>query len=250
MMSDQYGTPGHDYIDMGQAATGAYNAAWLSWLKADAAAAPAPVTVVRIWQEINGNWMPWSINQTGTTSIDGTLAGSPWPAATIIRAFQNMAEQVRIAFPIARIEWNLNAGGRWSRPNGPGDGTGFDLYPGDAYVDVIGLDAYEKHLGWAKTVSGPGVNLNNLVAFATTHNKLVGISETAAHKGDGKYLTSMTNYFDRLGTRAAYISYYDQGSANNGDNIIYSTTGPDSAPALRDALNASSFGAKPYGGNL
>jgi hypothetical protein len=250
MMSDQYGTPGHNYIDMGQAATGAYNATWLSWLKADAAAATAPVTVVRIWQEINGDWMPWSINQTGATSIDGTPNGSPWPAVTIIAAFRNMAAQVRIAFPHTRIEWNLNAGGAWRRPKSPGNGTGFDLYPGDAYVDVIGLDAYEKKISWAHTVSGPGVDLNNLVSFATAHNKLVAISETAAHNDDGNYLTSMTKYFDALGARAAYISYYDQGSANNGDNIIYSTTGPDSAPALRNTLNASSFGTKPYVGSL
>ena len=250
MMSNQYGTPGHDFIDMGQAAQEAYNATWLSWLKSAAAAAPAPIKVVRIWQEINGNWMPWSVNQTGATSVDGTPNGAPWPAATIIAAFRNMAAQVRAALPNALIEWNLNAAGPWSGPSGPGNGTGFDLYPGDAYVDVIGLDSYEKNTSWADTVSGHGVNLNDLVAFANAHNKLVGISETAAHNGDGSYLTSMTSYFDGLGSRAAYISYYDQGLSNNGDNIIYSTTGTDSAPALRDALNASSFGKKPYTGNL
>src|SRR5262249_2543206 len=139
----------------------------------------------------------------------------------------------------------------WSNPSSPGNGTGFDLYPGDKYVDVIGLDAYEKSISWADTVSGSGVNLNNIVAFATAHNKQVGISETAAHNGDASYLTSMTSYFDSLGTRAAYIVYYDQGSANNGDNIIYSTTGTDSAgTALQDALNASSFGTKKYVGSL
>lgn len=250
MMHDQYGTPGHSYIDMGQAATGAYNATWLSWLKADAAAATAPVTVVRVWQEINGNWMPWSVNQTGATSVDGTPNGSPWPAVTVIAAFRNMAKQIRVAFPHALIEWNLNAGGPWRGPRGPGKGNGFDLYPGDAYVDVVGLDAYEKHVSWANTVHGPGVDLKNLVSFAVAHHKLVAISETAAHGNDGNYLASMASYFDRLGQRAAYISYYDQGSANNGDNIIYSTTGPDSAPALRPALNASSFGRKRYVGRL
>jgi hypothetical protein len=250
MMNDQYGTPGHNYIDMGQAATGAYDATWLSWLKADAASATAPITVVRIWQEINGDWMPWSVNETGATSIDGTPAGAAWSASTIIAAFQHMAEQVRIALPNAKIEWNLNAGGPWSGPSGPGNGTGLDLYPGDAYVDVIGIDAYEKSISWANTVSGSGVNLNNLVAFAIAHNKEVGISETAAHNDDGSYMTSMANYFDGLGTRAAYISYYDQGLANNGDNIIYSATGTDSAPAVRAALNASSFGTKPYDGSL
>ena len=258
MLNIEYGTPGSGgwpgSTDLGQAALGAYDATWLSWLEADAAAAKvqgSPITVVRIWQEINGNWMPCSTNQTGRTSVDGTAPGTSWPAATIIKAWDHMAEQVRLALPDAKIEWNLNVGGPWRGPTSPGNGTGFDLYPGDQYVDIIGVDAYEKSVSWANTVSGPGVNLNQVVAFATAHNKLVGISETAAHNGDASYLMSMANYFDSLGMRAAYIVYYDQGSAANGDNIIYSTTGTDSAgTALQDALNASSFGTKPYVGNL
>jgi beta-mannanase len=265
LLNVEYGTPGSGgwpgYIDMGQAAAGAYNATWLSWLQADAAAAKAensPVTVARIWQEINGDWFPWSVNETGYTSVDGTPNGSPWPAATIIKAWDNMAEQVRIAFPDAKIEWNLNLGGPWSNPSSPGNGSGFDLYPGDQYVDVIGVDTYENSTNWSTAVSGPGVNLNEAVAFATAHNKLVGISETAAANGDGSYLTSMTNFMDSLGTRAAYISYYDQGSAGAGNvNVIYTTSqsspsNPDAEPAdtLRAALNASSFGQEPYVGTL
>jgi beta-mannanase len=253
MMNVQYGTPGTNDIDMGQAALGTYDATWLSWLKSDAAQAAAngtPVTVVRIWQEINGDWEPWSINQTGATSVDGTAPGSPWSAATIIAAWNHMAAQVHTAFPNAKIEWNLSAGGPWSGPSGAGNGSGFDLYPGDQYVNVIGLDAYEKSTSWANTVSGPGVNLNNLVAFASAHGKEVAVSETATTNNDGSYLTSMTNYFDALGKEAAYISYYDQGTANNGGDIIYSSSGPDSAPADRVALNESSFGTKPYIGSL
>jgi hypothetical protein len=248
MMTVEYGTPGQNYVDMGQAANGAYNATWLSWLQGQASAAPAPVKVVRIWQEINGDWMTWSANKTGSTSVDGTPNGSAWPKATIIAAWRNMAQQVRTAFPHAVIEWNLNNGTGWR--GAPGDGTGYDLYPGDDLVDVIGIDAYEKTSSWATTVSGPGVNLNNLVAFATSHNKLIGWSETAAHNCDGTYLTSISNFFDSLGKQGAYWSYYDGGTPNNGDNILYATTGPDSCPAnkLRAAMNASSFGQKPFEG--
>jgi hypothetical protein len=249
-MTVQYGTPGTNSINMAEAASGAYNSTWLSWLQADASQAAAngtPVTVVRIWQEINGDWQPWSVNETGAT-VDGTAPGAAWPAATIIAAWNNMAAQVHTAFPNAQIEWNLNVGGGWS--GAPGNGTGFDLYPGNQYVNIIGLDAYEKSTSWANTVSGSGVNLNNLVAFATANGKEVAISETASSNNDGSYLTSMTNYFNALGKQAAYISYYDEGTANNGGDIIYSTTGTDAAPADRVALNDSSFGTEPYVGTL
>jgi hypothetical protein len=251
-MTVQWGTPGSGswpgYNDMGEAATGAYNSQWLSWLQDAAASTPAPVVAVRIFQEINGNWMPWSVNQTGFTSVDGTPNGSPWPDATIIAAWRNMAAQVRTAFPNAVIEWNLNAGTGW--PGQPGDGSGYDLYPGDDLVDVIGIDIYEKGLSFAATQSGDGVNLNNLVAFATAHNKLVAWSETASSHCDGSYLTSIASFFDSLGVQGAYFSYYDAGSASNGDNITYATTGTDSCPAntLQNALNNSSFGQEPFSG--
>jgi hypothetical protein len=231
MMTDQYGTPGSMTLDMAQAAAGAYNSIWLSWLQGQAAAAPN-VKVVRIWQEINGNWMAWS-------------QGTP---AQIIAAWRNMATQVRIAFPKAVIEWNLNVGTGWSGQ--PGDGSGFDLYPGDDLVDVIGMDTYEKSTSWADAVNGPGVNLNNLVAFASAHNKLVAISETAANSCDASYITNLTAWLDSLGARAAYLSYYEGGTSNNGDNVLWATTGTDSCPSntLRAAFLASSFGTKKFGG--
>lgn len=247
MLNIQYGTPGSGgwpgKIDMGQAAQGAYDATWLSWLNADADAAKAegaPITVVRIWQEINGNWFGWSVNQTGATSVDGTPGGSPWPVATIMVAWQHMAEQVRTALPNAKIEWNLASGTGWAGM--PGNGSGYDLYPGDNYVDVIGIDSYEHATSWKRLVDGAGVNLTNLVAFAAAHNKLVGVSETAATNGDGNYLTNWAKWLDSLGPRAAYLSYFDQG-VNPQEDTLWGSNGG----ALKNALNASSFGTKPYG---
>jgi hypothetical protein len=249
IMSNQFGTPGSENIDMVLAAKGAYNSTWKSWLRTIASSA-SNVVVVRIWQEINGNWMSWSVNRTGRMASDGTPNGSAWSAATIIAAWRNMAQQVRSVFPTALIEWNLNSGGPWSRPTSPGNGTGFDLYPGDDVVDVIGIDSYEKNASFGSVSTGGGVNLTNLAAFAKAHNKLVAWSETAAHDCDGSYLASIAKWFDSLGSMAAYFSYYDQGSAGNGDNTIYTISGADSCPAssLRAALNASSFGTKPFGG--
>ena len=117
-------------------------------------------------------------------------------------------------------------------------------------MDVIGIDTYEKTTSWASALNGAGVNINNVVAFAKAHNKLFAISETAAHNCDGAYLTSLIGFMDSLGTQAAYISYFDEGAANNGDNIIWETTGTDACPAntLQAAINASSVGKKKFGG--
>jgi hypothetical protein len=251
-MTVEWGTPGSStwpgYIDMGVAATGTYNAQWLASLQAAAAGTPATVRAVRIWQEINGNWFNWSVNQTGYTSIDGTPNGAPWPAASIIAAWRNMAAQVRTAFPQAVIEWNVNIGTGW--PGQPGNGSGYDLYPGDDLVDVVGIDAYEYSMDWASMQSASGVNLTNLVAFATSHNKLIAYSETATSNCDASFVTDIATFLDGLGTRAAYWAWYD-GDNTTTSTIIYTTSGqPGACPAntLRSALNASSFGQKPFGG--
>lgn len=235
-------------VDMGKAARGDYNAQWLSWLKANAANTPAPVVAARIWQEINGNWMPWSVNMTGGTSIDGTKNGMPWPKATIIAAWRNMATQVRTAFPKAVIEWNLSAGMGW--PGQPGDGSGFDLYPGDDLVEVLGIDVYEMGQDFATTQSGAGVNLTNLAAFAVAHNKLLAVSETASANCDGTYLTDWATWLDNQGSRAAYFAWYEANNAPN-SNILNVTSGqPGACPAtsLQAAWNASSAGQKAFGG--
>jgi len=235
-------------IDMGQAANGAYDATWLGWLQADAASAPAPVWVVRIWQELNGNWFAYSVNQTGATSVDGTPNGSPWPASTIIGAWNNMAAQVRTAFPQALIEWNL-AGGVISPP-GPGDGSGLDLYPGDTNVDIIGLDSYEEYATFDQAMNGSGVNMNNLVAFATQHNKRIAWSESATSNCDGSYLTSIAGFFDGLGTTATYYAFFD-GNNTSSSNVLFTTSGqPGACPGtLQAALNATSFGTIPFSGS-
>ena len=60
-------------------------------------------------------------------------------------------------------DWNLSAGTGWSGM--PGDGSGYDLYPGDDLVGVIGIDNDEKGEDFATIQNGDGVNLNNLVAI-------------------------------------------------------------------------------------
>jgi hypothetical protein len=242
-------------IDMYQAAIGDYSSCWLRSLRRIANAPPqARIEIVRIWQEINGNWFPWSVNQTGKTAGDGTPNGSPWPVATIKAAWHNMAMQVRTVFPDAKIEFNLNCGGPWSAPLSPGNGTGFDLTPATGDFDTYGMDCYEySGFSVARLVNGlrSGVDWKGIVAAATTNHKYSALSETAAKSCDGSWITNWAREFDATPS-ALYFSYYD----NEPDRMdISSLEGgqPNSCPspsALRTALNNSSIGQKPYTGPL
>lgn len=229
--------------DFAGMASGTMNSTWLSWLQAHSALA-SKTAIVRIWQECNGTWMNWS------------KFSSP---SQFISAWRNMATQVRTVFPQAKIDWNLNYNcGPGSEGNG-GNGTGYDLYPGDDLVDIISIDAYENGPSgagpggttWANLQTCPGVNLTNLVSFATSHNKLIGVSETASQNCDSTWVTNWATWMDGLGTRASHFSWYDDGFGNNGGNVLWTTSGTaDSCAAstLRAAWNACSFGTKGFTG--
>lgn len=244
MMSNEWNNT--DYAGM---AAGTYNSTWLSWLE-QGSRRSLPIAIVRIWQECNGNWMPWS------------KFSSP---SQFISAWRNMATQVRTAYPNAKIDWNLNWNCSLGAGNlGNGASTGFDLYPGDDLVDIISIDAYENGPSggggggttWA-TLSGSGtagVNLVNLQNFAAAHGKLIGVGETASQNCDSSWVTDWATWMDSLGTMGGYFSWYDDGFSNNGGNVLWTTsTGSDAAacPAnsLRSAWNASSFGSKGFQGN-
>jgi len=80
---------------------------------------------VRLMYEMNGNWAPWCVNANGNSPIE------------TIQAWRHVVD-------IARAQGATNIRWVWS-PNVNNDGLGLpfvDLYPGDAYVDWVALDAY------------------------------------------------------------------------------------------------------------
>lgn len=140
---------------------------------------------IRLGWEFNGTWFPWNVcNSTG--------------AADFVKGFQNIVTSMR-SVPGANFKFIWN----------PDDSTGDcgvkleNFYPGDAYVNVVALDAYDT-LGvsstpqqrWNGLLNGTNVNnwapvapnaingqaftgygLSWLAAFAKEHSKQVGIPE-------------------------------------------------------------------------
>jgi hypothetical protein len=119
-------------------------------------------------------------------------------------------------------------------------------YPGDDYVDIIGLDIYAQKL-WAidpnsseNTINwmvyGDNGNLYDMGSFANAHGKPMMFTEMGDNFGDGNYWTRMSNFI----------------KANNVVGFEYfnwSITCLDSFPANQPAVKAA-WGNTHYTGNF
>jgi Glycosyl hydrolase family 26 len=138
------------------------------------------VIYIRTGEEFNGNWMPWS------------AIGKP---QDFILAYRNFVEAFRSVSDRFRFEWNVNT--RETRMNPA------DAYPGDDYVDVIGMDFYynikwnptDPVAAWNEMVSGQ-YGLQWLEDFAAAHNKPTAYPEWGVNfDGAGPYIASAAKWF-------------------------------------------------------
>ena len=212
-------------------AAGAYNG-YFTTLSQTLVAHGQGGSIIRLGWEFNGTWFPWSaVGQT----------------ATFIAAWQQVVNSMRsVAGAHYRFEWNPTLG-----QQSAGDLSAY--YPGDAYVDYVGLDFYDGE--WA-TYSGidsefqryesePG-GLNWLNLFSALHGKPMVFPEwglgwgTCSASGqpvsaantqvcggdDGTFISDSANWFATH--NVAEVTFWDYGSSSleNGAN-------PNTAAALR-----------------
>lgn len=195
--------------DMNSCASGAYSSHWADfgrWLVNKG----RPTSIIRLAWEFNGNWFPWSVSKTSAT--------------TWVSCFRQVVGAIRSADPQARIDWALNAhsGGAWS------------VYPGDQYLDIIGVDSYDQ---WPASTTdaafatqrAEATGLCSVIAFARQHGKqfsvpewgLVGKSDTGAGRagqagGDNPvYVRNMYRTLAANRDVLAYEAYFNNSEANN-----------------------------------
>jgi O-antigen/teichoic acid export membrane protein/glycosyltransferase involved in cell wall biosynthesis len=159
-------------------------------------------SVIRLGPEMNGTWNAGSLGST-------PAAWKDWA--------QCFAHEVRAmrAVPGSHLlfDWNVNANYR-SIPLA-------DFYPGNAYVDVIGIDFYDTsgeplppvgNPGRWEALSGQPDSLMAVAAFAAAHHKPLSFPEwaTVTSQGDdAAYVTSMGAFIDRHDV--AFQSWFDAG---------------------------------------
>ena len=125
--------------------------------------------VIRFAHEMNGDWYPWA------QAVNGNGAGD------YAAAWRHVVGVFRRA-KVTNVTWTWSANVPY-----PGSTSLAALYPGDSYVDRVGLDGYN----WGTTQSwsswqsfgdlfGPGVG-----ALGSLTSRPVHINETAAPEGAG-----------------------------------------------------------------
>jgi Glycosyl hydrolase family 26 len=198
--------------DLGTAASGAYNGHYLA--AAETIAAYDPDAVIRVGWEMNGDWFPWKASANPEGYVD---------------AFHQLVDTFRSVSPDFKFDWTPNIGTNSIDPT--------KLYPGDAYVDTIGLDM-NVGKAWFQGKSPDQVwdwllhQPNGLAwqrDFAAAHDKPMSYPEYAADMNDGEFVARMADWIKH--NDVAFHSWWNANDVFNGDL--------ESHPADRQAFIAA-----------
>jgi hypothetical protein len=135
--------------------------------------------VIRLGHEFDIRWPPWSARNN---------------SAEYIAAFRHVHGVLSEESPGFRFDWTGTRAGfsNWGPP----------AYPGDAYVDVIGLDIYWREAAaisdqqWTNRYESV---LREHLEFAQSRNKPVSYPEWGRANGDtGRYIELMHDWFVSL----------------------------------------------------
>ncbi len=182
------------------AARGDYDAQWQQLGKT--IASKYPDAYVRIGLEMN---------------LGNHWAATPANKAQWIKAFQLASQNLKKGGPNLRVVWNPNEG------NGQ---TGFldaaQVWPGDAYVDIVGIDAYDWWPGYTSEANwlahrDHAYGWNHWLNFAKAHGKKFAVPEWGLYTGSSASGGDNPKYFDYVygwmqanASQMAYEAYFDE----------------------------------------
>lgn len=216
-----------------QAATGAYDSYYKQIGAAIVAKRPNAKTVLRFAWEANGNWYDWSIvNAGGATAfingwrhaVDAMRAGAGAKASNIV-----------FDYSLAALD-----------DKGQGDPLTV-TYPGDAWVDVIGVDIYDS---WSVTTNPTtpayAPTMQRAYDFAGAHGKWMSLDEWGLHhtgSGDPEggdnpnFINAMFNWIKAHKSGLAWEEYFQDDAQDNVNSSLFSPD-RDSNPNSRVAYLA------------
>ncbi len=189
---------------LAQGATGAYNSNFRV-LAEQLVAAGAGNAIVRLGWEMNGNWFPWSIENGN--------------AGNYAAYWRQIVDTMRLVSPNFQFDFCPNDGSSHV------DGAALNpesAYPGDAYVNYIGLDVYDE--SW---VPGSSLEANRWTgylnqpyglewqrSFAAAHNKQITFPEwglwPSSTNGGGDAPAFVQNMYDWMThSNLAYQMYFN-----------------------------------------
>jgi len=165
---------------------------------AEAAKAYGKPLLIRFAQEMNGNWYPWS------EQVNGNSPGE------YVQAWQHVHD-IFAEDGVQNVKWV------WS-PNVVGSGVSSnlaELYPGDAYVDYVGIDGYSYPNDGCPAASelfGPTLAITNQLT-----DRPAMIAETSidsACSSQTSLMTSLLNWTS-ANPRIVALTWFDQDTASS-----------------------------------
>jgi hypothetical protein len=171
--------PGGSGFTDAQIAAGSQDAYITSWARA-AAAWGHPFFLRFAW-EMNGNWFPWGVGNSGTTIADHKAM---WRHVHDIFAAQGATNATWVWCP--NVEFS-------------GSADLASLYPGDGYVDWTCIDGYNSGSPWTSFASLFGPTYDKLRAIAPT--KPVAVGEFGSTESGGSKAAWIGDMFAALPQR-------------------------------------------------
>lgn len=202
------------------AAAGDYDGYYLSVARtlAVSRAGDSDPIYIRTGWEFNGDWFPWS---------------AIGKADAYIGAFRHFVDAFRSVSGRFTFEWNVNVA-----PSGMDPAT---AYPGDGYVDIVGMDFYydtrwdspDPLKAWDDMVNRT-YGLAWMENFAAAHGKPTAYSEWGTMTDTaGPYIEKAAAWFDSHDV--VYQGYWNSDAANY-PGTLSDGSNPDAGTAFRDAF--------------
>lgn len=211
-----------------ECARGAYEEKWLEFGSRIAASGIADETIIRLGWEFNGDWYKWSAREP-----------AEW-----IACWRHIVTAVERNAPNLRWDWSVNRG------VGHGLTDPREAYPGDAFVDIVGVDSYDMWPGvqseaqWQEHLAGP-FGLLAWKDFAREHGKKLSVPEWGVFPGprsegqnggdNALYVRRMNEFFASLGSLLAYEAYFNDAGGYYGGAIWAPVQNPLASSAYREA---------------
>ena len=210
--------PGVD-VTMAGCAAGSYNSRWTTFGHT-LTGARLGSSIIRLGWEMNGDWYRWAQDDDpGTSPGDGNDPGVD--PAVYAECFRQIVTTVRKVAPNLKFDWTVNRGSSAGMP----DDEVYDSYPGDGYVDVVGVDSYDAWADWNWQLTGDQ-GLNDWLAFALAHGKKLSVPEwglfVTSNHGNGDnatYIQNMYNFFRANAANLAYEAYFNEPADYIGDSL-------------------------------
>lgn len=192
-------TPEKRPEDLAACARGEFDTAWQDF-GAVMTRAGRGDSIVRLGWEFNGSFMPWN--------------GSD--ADTYIGCYRRAADNIRRTNPAVVLDWTINA---HDTSAGVCGGVSTNCYPGDDYVDIIGIDNYDHYPAsrsraeFDATAAAPE-GLDWLLAFAQRKGKPFSVGEWGvvptgdAGRENPDFIRWMHDWFTANAADLAYEAYF------------------------------------------